>query len=558
MGNSAISAMILGLCAGLGFFLYGMKLMSVGLEKVAGSKMKDILNWCTKNTGIGVAVGVIFTAVIQSSSATTVMVTSFVNSGLLSIYQAIGPIIGANVGTAVTGQLVSFKLDAVAPIFILVGVIMINFMKKPMVKNVGEVLFGFGVLFFGMSTLKSSMARLEDLPSVVDAINSVNNPVAAIGIGLLITGVLQSSSAAVGIVIGMAASGIFTNLTTANYFILGSNIGATTPAVLASLQGNKNAKRAALSDVLYNAITALVFAFVFIVFGDKFNSFIMDISNGSGKYQMSRAVANSQLTIKVAQMIVAFPIAKYIVKLSETIIKGADKEIEPCELKYINRGAAILPTTCVLQATREINRMGVHAIENLDRAFDALISKDLSKIDEVYETEKQIDYLSKEITNYLVKIAQTDMPINDAKYIDGYFHVVSDIERIGDHAENIAEFAQTRVKDDIHFSEVGVSELTGMYNKVKNLLKLSLEAFVNKEKTHLLEIQLLEDEIDGLEVQLEKNHVKRMTEGTCSPKSAIYSDLVSNFERVGDHSINIAYAIFEDDEDSVEEKLQNA
>ena len=295
-----------------------------------------------------------------------------------------------------------------------------------------------------------------------------------------------------------------------------------------------------------------------LIVGDRFNDFIFEISNGTGKAQMGRAVANSQTVIKILQMVVAFPFAGMIVKVSENLIKGVDKEVERCELKYINKGAAILPTTCVLEARREINRMGTHAIENLDRAFNALVSKNLSEIDQVYETEKQIDYLSKEITNYLVKIAQTDMPIHDAKFIDGYFHVVSDLERIGDHAENIAEFAQTRVKDDIHFSDIGVSELTGMYNKVKDLLKLSLEAFVNKEKTHLLEIQLLEDEIDGLEVQLEKNHVKRMTEGTCSPKSAIYSDLVSNFERVGDHSINIAYAIFEDDEDSVEEKLQNA
>ena len=558
MGNSAITAMILGLCAGLGFFLYGMKLMSVGLEKVAGSKMKDILNWCTKNTGIGVVVGIVFTAVIQSSSATTVMVTSFVNSGLMSIGQAIGPIMGANVGTAVTGQLVSFNLDAVAPIFIFVGVIMINFMKKPMVKNVGEVLFGFGVLFFGMSTLKTSMAKLQDIPGVVDHINSINNPLVAILIGFVITAILQSSSAAVGIVIGMAGSGIFTNLVTANFFVLGSNIGATAPSVLAAMQGNKNSKRAALSNVLYNTFTAIVFALLLLIVGDKFNDFIFEISNGTGKRQMARAVANSQTVIKIAQMVVAFPFAGMIVKLSEKLISGVDKEVEPCELKYINKGAAILPTTCVLEARREINRMGTHAIENLDRAFNALVSKNLSEIDQVYETEKQIDYLSKEITNYLVKIAQTDMPIHDAKFIDGYFHVVSDLERIGDHAENIAEFAQTRVKDDIHFSDIGIEELTGMFEKVKKLLEMSLMAFVDKDRSHLLEIQLLEDEIDGLEILLEKNHVKRMTEGTCSPKSAIFSDLVSNFERVGDHSINIAYAIFEEDEDSVEKELQNA
>ena len=556
MNNSVFLTMLLGLCAGLGFFLYGMKLMSVGLEKVAGSKMKDILNWCTKNTGVGVLVGIIFTAVIQSSSATTVMVTSFVNSGLMNVAQAIGPIMGANVGTAVTGQLVSFNLDAVAPVFIFVGVIMINFMKKPMVKNVGEVLFGFGVLFFGMSTLKTSMAKLDDIPGVVDNINSLNNPLIAIVIGLLITAVLQSSSAAVGIVIGMAGSGIFTNLTTANFFVLGSNIGATAPSVLSALQGNKNAKRAALSNVLYNTFTAILFAFLLLGFGGRFNEFIMDISNGEGKAQMARAVANSQTIIKLAQMIVAFPFAGMIVKLSEKMIKGVDKQVEPCELKYINKGAAILPTTCILEATKEINRMGVHAIENLDRAFNALINKDLSGIDQVYETEKQIDYLSKEITNYLVKIARTDMPILDANYIDGYFHVVSDIERIGDHAENIAEFAQTRVKDDIHFSQVGVDELTGMFNKVKNLLTLSLDAFVNKDRSHLLDIQLLEDEVDGLEILLEKNHVKRMTEGKCSPKSAIFSDLVSNIERVGDHSINIAYAIFEEDEDVVEDQLK--
>jgi phosphate:Na+ symporter len=382
----------------------------------------------------------------------------------------------------------------------------------------------------------------------MDIISSINNPVVAVIIGLLVTALLQSSSAAVGILIGMAGAGIFTNLAIANFFILGSNVGACTSALLASLSARKDAKRTAMVDICFNVTTMIVLFVLLLPFGNVFDKFVMSISHGSTDAAiMARAVANSQTTLKVLQVIIALPFTGLLVKLSRVIIRGEDKQTEACELKYISEGSASTPATCILEATREIQRMGIHATENLERAFDALINRKEDLIEQVYEVEKQVDFLNKEITQYLVKVSQSEMPVSDGKYTAAYFHVVSDIERIGDHAVNIADFAKTRINDDVHFSKDGVNELTLMFGKVVELVKLSLKAFVDRDDKDLSRMEELEEEIDDLEVQLETNHVRRMTEGKCSPKSAIFTDLVSNFERVGDHAINIGYAMFGDE-----------
>ena len=535
------STMIISMLGGLGLFLYGMKLMGEGIEKVAGSKMKTILEWCTKNRLIGVLVGTAFTAVIQSSSAATVMVVSFVNSGLMNLMQAVGVIMGANIGTTVTAQIVAFKLDSIAPLFVITGVVMIMFFKNATVKKVGEVVFGFGSLFRGMGLMKASMADVKDSEMVKNVISSLRNPLVAILVGLFITTILQSSSASVGILVTMAGTGLV-ELPMCFFVILGCNIGACTSAVLVGLTGKKEAKRAALIHLMFNIIGSLVMLVILLPFGGYVETWINSISANP-----ARAVANTHTIFKVFQVIVLFPFAGWIVKLTQWMIRGDDVQKDKYELIYISLEGGVSPAVAVLEVTNEIKRMGEIASYNLERSMDALMSGDKEIIDEVLEREHEVDFLSRKITDFLVSINQM-LPISEVRNIAGYYHVVNDIERIGDHAENIAEFAQTKVNEGINFSEKGAEELRYMFDVTYKEVKLALEAFTERNEEHLKEILQLEDQVDDLEKELQKNHVRRMAKNECSPKAAIFSDLVSNFERVSDHATNIAFATFRQEE----------
>lgn len=538
--------MILGLAAGLGLFLYGMKLMSDGLEKAAGSKMKSILEMCTKNRFIGVVVGTLFTAVIQSSSATTVMLVSFVNAGLMSLVQAVGPIMGANIGTTITGQLVALKLDAIAPIFIIVGIIMIMFIKKQVVQRIGEIVLGFGVLFFGMGYMTEAMKELQDAPEIVEFIQSVKNPIVLILAGLVITTVLQSSSTTIGILIGMAGASLLgTDLEVILYLTLGINMGTCTSAILASLPGKKDAKRTAMLHFLFNLAGAIVLFPVFLAFGEQIADWIYGFSRGTvSEDKMSSAIANVNTLIKIVQVLIFFPFANWIVKLAQLIIRGEDKQEEGYELKYISL-ATVTPASGIA-VTNEIKRMGRLASENLQDSFDALVNLDEDKIQKVLKKEGEIDYLCSEITNYLVRMNQVAIPISTEDHIDGYFHVVSDLERIGDHAENLAEFAQRRITENIDFTEKGTQELVDMFEKVIRTVDYAVDTFTEQNETHLNEIVQLENEVDRLEKKLHNSYVKRISENKSSPKASIYTEIVSNLERVSDHATNIAFAIYDE------------
>ncbi len=535
------STMIISMLGGLGLFLYGMKLMGEGIEKVAGSKMKTILEWCTKNRLIGVIVGTIFTAIIQSSSAATVMVVSFVNSGLMNLMQAVGVIMGANIGTTVTAQIVAFDLDSIAPIFVITGVVMIMFFKNETVNKVGEVLFGFGALFLGMSLMKNSMADIKDSVTVMKMISSLKNPLVAILVGLVITTILQSSSASVGILVTMAGSGLV-ELPMCFYVVLGCNIGACTSAVLVGLTGKKDAKRAALIHLMFNIIGSIIMLLILLPFGGYVEHWINAISADP-----KRAVANTHTIFKVFQVIILFPFAGWIVKLTQWLVPGEDEQKEKYELKYISLDSAVSPAIAMIEVTNEIKRMGEIANYNLERSMEALMKGNKDIINEVFEREHEVDFLSRKITDFLVKINQM-LPVSETKNIAGYYHVVSDIERIGDHAENIAEFAQTKLNESIEFSKVGAEELQHMFDVMNKEVKLALEAFTERNEEHLKEIMDLENEVDDLEKQLQRNHVRRMSKNECSPKAAIFSDLISNFERVSDHATNIAFATFREEE----------
>ena len=537
---------ILTMAGGLGLFLFGMELMSDSIEKVAGARLRRILEIFTTNRFMGMIVGIIFTGIIQSSSACTVMVVSFVNSGLMNLYQAAGVILGANIGTTITSQLVSFNLSKIAPLILLVGVVVMMFTKKEKVRKVAEVVVGFGILFVGLSTMSQAMANMKNEPQVVNLLMSLKNPFLATLMGFALTAIIQSSSVTVSIVLLLANQDLLP-LPITLYIILGCNIGACATAMLASMTGKKDAKRAALIHLLFNIIGTVIIYIALFVAGDQIVELIKSISADNGRF-----VANAHTLIKIAQVIMLFPFTGWLVKMTYLIVPGEDQKVgyrESYQLKYIGDKVVFNPATAVVEVVKELERMASLAEENLNRAMNALITLDEEDIEEVYEVEKNINFLNHAITDYLVKINQTTLPIEDLNSLGALFHVVNDIERIGDHAENVADAARQRKEEGVSISKEAQKELGDMLEMVNKIIRYAVEMFAKSDETHMQEIITLEDQVDEKERELQKKHVERLTKGECSPEAGmIFSDIASGLERVADHATNIAFAITTEEE----------
>ena len=532
---------ILTMAGGLGLFLFGMELMSDSIEKVAGARLRRILEIFTTNRFMGMIVGIIFTGIIQSSSACTVMVVSFVNSGLMNLYQAAGVILCDNIGTTITSQLVSFNLSKIAPLILLVGVVVMMFTKKEKVRKVAEVVVGFGILFVGLSTMSQAMANMKNEPQVVNLLMSLKNPFLATLMGFALTAIIQSSSVTVSIVLLLANQDLLP-LPITLYIILGCNIGACATAMLASMTGKKDAKRAALIHLLFNIIGTVIIYIALFVAGDQIVELIKSISADNGRF-----VANAHTLIKIAQVIMLFPFTGWLVKMTYLIVPGEDQKVgyrESYQLKYIGDKVVFNPATAVVEVIKELERMASLAEENLNRAMNALITLDEEDIEEVYEVEKNINFLNHAITDYLVKINQTTLPIEDLNSLGALFHVVNDIERIGDHAENVADAARQRKEEGVSISKEAQKELGDMLEMVNKIIRYAVEMFAKSDESHMQEIVTLEDQVDEKERELQKKHVERLTKGECSPEAGmIFSDIVSGLERVADHATNIAFAI---------------
>lgn len=548
MENVDVLAIVLSMAGGLGLFLFGMRVMSDSIEKVAGAKLRRILEIFTTNRFSGMIVGIVFTGIIQSSSACTAMVVSFVNAGLMNLYQAAGVIFGANIGTTITSQLVSFNLSAYAPVILLTGVLLVMFVKNDNVKKFAEIIIGFGVLFLGLSTMSGSMAQMKNVPQVVNLLASLHNPFLATLVGLCLTSIIQSSSVTVSIVLLLATQDLLA-LPITLYIILGCNIGACSTALLASLAGKKDAKKAALIHFWFNVIGTIVIYIILFVAEGQVIQLIQMISSDNGRF-----VANAHTLIKIFQVIVLFPFSGWIVKLSELCVPGEDKKIgyrENHQLKYIGEKVVFNPATAVVEVIKELERMASLANENLNRAMNALITLDEEDIEEVYKVEENINFLNHAITDYLVKINQSTLPIEDLKSIGALFHVVNDIERIGDHAENVADAARQRKDGNIAISKQAQTELGQMLDMVNKIIQYSIDMFVKSDESHMKDVIELEDKVDEMERKLQKAHVERLTKGECTPEAGmIFSDIVSGLERVSDHATNIAFAITMEDKDS--------
>lgn len=525
----------------MGLFLYGMRIMSDSIEKVAGAKLRGILERLTTNRFMAILVGVFFTAVVQSSSACTVMVVSFVNSGLMTLTQAAGVILGANVGTTVTALLVSFKLEKAAPVILLAGVLILMFVKKQKISRWGEAIIGFGVLFMGLSSMSGAMSGMKDSPEILHMFASLQSPLMAVLLGTVLTAVIQSSSVTVSILVLLANQGMM-GIDICMFTILGCNIGSCATAMIASLSGKKDAKRAAAIHLIFNVIGTVIVFLVLLATVDTFAAALMAFTGNNP----GRVVAYAHISIKIFQVVLLMPFIRQIVKLTYVLVPGDDKKIgyrDSYQLKYIGEKVVLNPATAVVEVIKELDRMGSLANENLNRAMNALITLDQDEIDEVYEVEKNIDFLSHAITNYLVKINQTTLPIEDLKSIGALFHVVNDIERIGDHAENIVDAAVQREKTGVGFSKAAQRELGEMIDMVNTVLRFSFEMFVKSTEEHVEDIRNLEEAIDEKEKELQQRHIERLSNNECTPEAgAMFSDIVSGLERVADHATNIAFA----------------
>ncbi len=541
----------LNMAGGLGLFLFGMNLMSDSIEKVAGAKLRRVLEIFTKNRFMGMLVGIVFTGIVQSSSACTVMVVSFVNSGLMNLYQAAGVIFGANIGTTITSQLVSFNLSEFAPIILLAGVLLALFCKKQSIRKVAEVIVGFGILFVGLSTMSQAMESMREVEIIRNLLSSLRNPLLATLVGIVLTAIIQSSSVTVSIVLLLASQGLLA-LPITLYIILGCNIGSCATALLASLSGKKSAKRAALIHFWFNVIGTFIMYIILMIGEDAVVRMISSISSDNARF-----VANAHTIIKVFQVVILFPFSNLLVKLACLCVPGEDKKInyrESYQLKFIGEKVVFNPATAVVEVVKELERMASLANENLNRAMNALITLDEEDINEVYEVEKNINFLNHAITDYLVKINQTTLPIEDLKSIGALFHVVNDIERIGDHAENVADAARQRKEEGISISKEAQSELNDMLEMVNKIIQYAIEMFVKSDEGHMKEVIMLEDEVDEKERQLQRAHVDRLTRGECTPEAGmIFSDIISGLERVSDHATNIAFAIIDGEKDAEDE-----
>lgn len=526
-----------GVLGGLGLFLYGMNLMGTGLQKVAGDRLKRLVEILTKNRVMGVFVGAIVTMLVQSSSATTVMVVGFVNAGIMNLTQAIGVIMGANIGTTITAQLIAFKLTDIAPLVIAIGVAIWLFSSKRRHKEFAEVLIGFGILFLGMSLMSAQLKPLSNSQMFKDIIASLNNPLLGILVGFAITVIVQSSSASMGLLLAVTASGLIT-LDIAFPILFGENIGTCTTALLSSIGANKTAKRAAVMHLLFNIIGTTIF--MLLIYLTPMTSLIVKLSPGN----IERQIANAHSLFNIINVLIQLPFAGFIVLAVKRLIPGdVEETVGP---KYLDDRIIETPSIAVGQASKEVLRMGRVVQVNLRTAIEGFVKKDEKLIKKVFAEEKKINEMERDITQYLIKLSGEPLSDEESITVSTLFHTINDLERVGDHADNLAELAQYSVDHKLKFTDKAMKELDLMFNKVEESYKEALWTFKTANAETARRVIAFEKDIDLLEKQYRANHIKRLNEDTCQTSSGIvFLDIISNLERIADHSSNIAISILE-------------
>lgn len=533
-------ANILSMAGGLGLFLFGIRTMGDGLENAAGAKLKRMLEVLTGNRFLAVLVGFVVTAIIQSSTATTVMVVGFVNAGMMTLAQAVGVIMGANIGTTVTSLLIALNFSSVAAASVLVGVILMLASKKTLVKNLGSIFTGFGLLFLGIDLMSDSMAPLRESAGFMNFIVAVSDsplrPLFGILLGIVMTAVLQSSSASVGVLQTLAMQGLVP-LKFSVFVLFGQNIGTCLTALFSTVGAKKNSKRAAVIHLLFNLLGTGMFILIALL--TPYIEWIEKISSDP-----MAQIAISHIVFNVVSTVVLFPFAKLLVKLSCLIVPGKDDSESEMHCRFIDDRLLNTPPFAVMQVGKEVARMAKLARDNFETSAYALINRSDKDLNKVMEKEEVINYLNHHITSYLVKLNALDITDSDSDYIARVFHAINDIERVGDHATNLAEAAERNIGDGLTFSDAARDELNQLCGSVVTLLERSMAAFDNQSLSddEAKELSDLEEHIDDLTLECQDAHIFRLNRNECNTEAGmLYLNTITDFERVGDHAINIAF-----------------
>ena len=519
-----------------------MEMMSSGLEAAAGDKMKSILERLTANRFMGVLVGAAITAVIQSSSATTVMVVGFVNAGMMTLNQAVWIIMGANIGTTITGILVSLDMGALAPLFAFVGVVLVVFLKTPKVHHIGQILAGLGVLFIGMETMSGAMSPLRESEMFIDLVSNFSNPLLGILFGTVFTAVIQSSSAAVGILQTLADSGILP-FGSAVYVLFGTNIGTCVTAVLSSMGANRNAKRATIIHMLFNVIGTVVFTVLVGILP------ITAVIEGAISGSMAQ-IAAMHTVFNIVTTCMLLPLGTYLAKLACVILPEQEQPTQDESVMHLvylkpistgGKGGGLgLSAMAIDQLRAELTRMLGMARENIVDGFDAVLHRDLSRLEREEEREEYLDYLNREISHYVSHIIAAETNEETSERVSALFTISGNIERIGDHADNLAGYTRMLKNKDIWFSETAQAEIVRMQETCLTAIDDLLDP--NAGQTEWLSmVAQLEQKIDDMTDDFRRRQIERLRAGLCNQEACIiYSELLTDFERIGDHVLNIA------------------
>ena len=540
-----------GFLGGLGMFLYGMNIMADGMQKTAGSKMSSFLGMLTNNRFLAVALGALITAIIQSSGATTVMVVGFVSAGVLNLSQAVGVIMGANIGTTITAWIVSMsqlgdafevmKPGFYAPAIIGIGALLLVFAKSQKKKTIGEIMIGLGLLFIGLDFMSGSINPYTDAPIFAKAFEILGgNPFLGMIIGALVTALLQSSSASVGILQTLAMNGIVTT-NAAIYITLGQNIGSCVTAMLSSMGGSRTAKRAAVMHLTFNVIGALVFGSIGFIFFSLRPAFAASNINAV-QISIFHTIFNLTMTTLL------FPFADVLVKISGMVVKEKAEEEPVAEdaetaatLKHLDERIFESPAFAVETAALEVVHMGQITYENVVRAIDAVLTVNSDEVETVFKTEQTINNMEKMLTEYLIKVDNLSLTEKQKKVVNNLFYSVSDIERIGDHAENLAEQAQYMVEHGLQFSTTGADDLKSISDSVLKSFQYAIDARQNGNMEAVRKVSQYEDDVDSQEEELREKHIERLSAGECKASAGVvFLDIISNLERVSDHAYNLA------------------
>ena len=527
---------LIELLGGLGAFLFGMKYMGDGLELAAGSKMKDLLEKLTRNRILGFLLGVFVTVVIQSSSATTVMVMGFINAGIMDLAQATGVIFGANIGTTITSVLIALDVSGIAPFCICVGAFMMLYSKKARVKHVGQVILGFGLLFQGLHTMSGAMKPLGQVAWFQSFIMNTRNPILGILVGALICAVIQSSSAAVGILQALALQGLMP-LHFASYLICGINIGSAMPTILASMSARNNAKRAAMIYLIYNVVGGVVMTLVTMLL--PYTQFIERLVPDP-MFQVSVV----HILFKVVSAGLLLPCTNLVVKLTYRLIPKQKHE-DAARLEYIDVNLVGNPSVSLLQIRSEVDRMSSLVFDNVKLAMDGVLNNEVRNAQTITENESVIDYLTDAISDYLVKFNVQELSTQEAMYVNRVFQTLSDMERIGDYAEHLLHVNERCTEKRLTYSDVARNELQELFDNVQELYTQATARFHTQDISidELKHLARLERENRKKAKQAQQNHMDRLRAGECSVEAGImFGEVLNSLSRIGGHSINIAEA----------------